>query len=679
MSVRPPSKMHRRTDSMTAFAILVTLLFAAQALPPVGALLETPTLTDSTMRDSAFDQREWEGHRFMPALETTGGAVSAMSDEAAAVAIDVLQKGGNAIDAVVAAAFAEAVVSPHSCALGSDGVAVYRTSKGSVHALDFLGTASLRANASFVSATGLNEEALGHRTIAVPALVAGLAELHQRFGSDEFNWSELLGTNDGSNLKRAFGLAKHGFEVSREFEFLSSAFAERVSSFNETAKTFLVAGKAPYPEGTMLKQRQLAETLRKLEAGYGRSMYEGELASRIAADMEIAWQERDVSTIARLGYAAQNKTTNDAGLISFEDLASYRPIWREPISTKRHGFEVFTISGPTGGPTLIEALNILANFPLGKAQGAPLNGSTDGDWRMGSPNFHHTIAEAVRLAFADREVYIGDVEGVPLAMLLGKEYAKERASLIRWDRLHDNDTQPSSGDTCQISVIDRANNAVSMTITVGSPPWGSGVTVPGTGILLNNNAEGWGRNGNVTDGPNGIEGGKRWRVARTPAIVVHGNKPVLVLGGVGGPGIPTGVLQTILYFTDLGMDVAHAVDAPRLGAVGVAAVESTCDDLIGVRSGNLFIEASNRTARPGFATTRISVETQRDLEARGHKLCRHDNGPWNGFDDYGAFPHVRAVGYDRGSGTRVASYEPRQMDLRATPEYWMVGAAVEPS
>jgi gamma-glutamyltranspeptidase/glutathione hydrolase len=482
-----------------------------------------------------------------PALGTRGMVVSA-ERHASEAGLAMLRAGGNAIDAAVAAAFAIGVTEPYHSGIGGGGFLLIHLANGETIALDARETAPAAAHAGMFVAPGVAADASrsGPLAVATPGLVAGLALALERWGTRSLP----------EVMEPAIELAEQGFPIGMRHARILGVWhrlghAER---FPETA-----AIQAPAPDlapGWRLVQSELAHTLRAIAKQGPDAFYRGPIARAIAGEV----QQR-------------------GGLLTVEDLASYRPKLREPLRGTYRGRTVLSFPPPSsGGIALLEALNILEGFDL-----APLG--------AGSSASIHRIAEAMKLAFADRAAYLGDTDfvAVPVAPLVSKDYAERlRKRLLppRWRRApwtwsRDEvaieveapglDPWPAgAGGTTHLSVTDAAGNAVALTQTVNLL-FGSGITVAGTGIVLNDEMDDFSvaldrpnAFGLVdTRGRNAVAGGKRPLSSMTPTIVLEGNRVRMVTGSPGGPRIITTTLLTLLNVFDFGMDVSEAVSAPR--------------------------------------------------------------------------------------------------------------------
>ena len=449
------------------------------------------------------------------------------------VGADILRRGGNAVDAAVAVAFALAVVHPVAGNIGGGGFMVLRMRDGTVGALDFRETAPTGATHDmYVDSGGHPTDAslTGHRAVGVPGTVAGMYEAHRRFG--HLPWSELLAP--------AVRLARDGHALDGVRSRQIGREAERLGRFPASSAQFLVNGEPP-PPGTWFVQPDLARTLQLIADSGPSVFYRGSIAGLLVREM------------ARGG-----------GLVTREDLARYSAKWRTPITIGYRGFTILTMPPPSGGGvTLAEILNVMEGY-------APLP-------PFGSARLMHLQTEAMRRAYADRNAYLGDPDFVtmPLERLLSKSYAATLRAGIDPDRA--TPTPPATGmrsegtETTHFSIVDADGNAVACTTTLNND-FGSAVTVTGAGFLLNDEMDDFtsapGRPnlfGLVQGEANAIAPGKRMLSAMTPAIVLDSTGSLLlVLGSPGGSRIPTAVYQVITDVIDQGMPLVDAVAAPRL-------------------------------------------------------------------------------------------------------------------
>ncbi|HTO52730.1 MAG TPA: gamma-glutamyltransferase [Myxococcota bacterium] len=479
-----------------------------------------------------------------PAWGTRGMVVTSVGP-AVEAGREILGKGGNAVDAAIATAFAAGVAHQYSSGLGGGAfIVVHMAESGESAALDARETAPASAKTeNYVDLDGKaipDRSRIGPRAIAVPSLVQGLWELHQRYGS--LDWKELL--------KPAIRLCRDGFEVGPNHVRMLQIIAPKLKDYPETARIQLDGGKIPAP-GWRLRQPDLAKTLEQIAAGGGNTLARGALARQIA----------DAS----------------GGALSVDDLASYHPIWRTPVRGQYRGLEIVSMPPPSsGGILLLEMLNALEPYDLAKLG---LNSSEE----------INLVAGAMKLAFADRAVYLGDPDywTVPTEKLISKEYGAELSAQLRtppfflrapwkWGKawipparapLH---APPTDAGTTQISVVDGQGNAVSMTQTVNTL-FGSLITVPGTGIVLNNEMDDFSITPNSPNAwnalgteANAIRPGKRPLSSMTPTIVLENGQVKYVVGSPMGTFIITAVLQSLIAAIDFKLDPQAAVTVPRV-------------------------------------------------------------------------------------------------------------------
>ncbi len=475
---------------------------------------------------------------FHPVLGTQG-MVASQEATATQVGLEVLKGGGNAVDAAVAVGFALAVTLPRAGNLGGGGfMLIHMAESGETLALDYREEAPAAAGRDlFLDADGKvdNQRArFSYLSAGVPGTVAGLAAAQARFG--RLSLAEVLAP--------AIRLAEEGMPVSVALAEGLAARAERLKAWPETARVFFKADGSPYSAGEKLVQSDLAWSLKEIARDGAAAFYEGEIGQRIAADMKA----------------------ND-GLITESDLAAYDVVWREPVTGSYRGYAIASMPPPSsGGVHLVQILNLLESYPLGE-MGA------------GSAATLHVMAEAMKLAYADRSQHLGDPDfwKVPQRGLTSKAYASRLRQRIDQDRalaateIGPGDPVPyESNETTHFSVADRFGNVVSNTYTINFS-YGSGIVAKGTGILLNNEMDDFSAKpgtpnayGLIGGAANAIEPGKRPLSSMTPTLVFKNGKPWLVTGSPGGSRIITTVLQIVLNTVDHGMNVAAATAAPRM-------------------------------------------------------------------------------------------------------------------
>jgi gamma-glutamyltranspeptidase/glutathione hydrolase len=451
---------------------------------------------------------------------------------ASSVGVEIMKQGGNAVDAAVATGFALAVTFPEAGNLGGGGYMVIRLANGRVAAIDYRETAPLAATRDmYVGADGklTGESVIGPRASGVPGAVAGMIEAHRKFGILPL----------AKVLAPAIRLASDGFTVDTAlFKSLMDA-RYRISGF--AGKSVFLPNGAPPPIGSRLVQPQLARTIRLIAQGGAGAFYQGSVADSIAAEMKRA-----------------------GGLITTQDLARYRPVWREPIRSTYRGYTYFAMPpSSSGGTTVSETLNILEAY----------GPSTT----FGSAARIHALASASQRAFIDRNSKLGDPAFVqaPVATLTSKSYARSLAKKISRDRADRTLTVASAAsegtETTHYSVVDQFGNAVATTTTLNDL-YGSGVFVGGAGFFLNDEMDDFAAKpgtpnmfGLIQGEANAIAPGKRMLSAMSPTIVLDpkGNL-LLVTGARGGPRIISATYQIILNVIDHRMSLADAMSAPRI-------------------------------------------------------------------------------------------------------------------
>ena len=462
--------------------------------------------------------------------------VVAEEDLATEVGVSVLRSGGNAVDAAVAVGFALAVTHPYAGNIGGGGFMLIRMADGRTTFIDFREKAPAAATHNmYLSASGTPtpDSVVGWRAAGVPGTIRGLALANKKYGREP--WAELV--------KPALSLATNGFPVSKwqmDSWHRSSAL---LSQFPESKRIFLKDG-AYYDWQETFKQPELGRTLDRIARLGPVDFYDGETAHILASEM-----------------------AKNGGLITLADLHDYQAVERTPLEGDYRGYHIITSPPPSsGGVGLLQMLAIL-------------NGTGYEKSGAGSAVSYHYMAEAMRRYFADRSKYLGDPDfvKVPVAALLAPAYIDSRRATIRPDRATPAEqiapglTTASEGtSTTHYNIVDQEGNAVAVTYTLNNG-YGSGVTVPGAGFLLNDEMDDFAAKpgepnmfGLVQGENNAIAPGKRPLSSMTPTILLKEGKPFLVLGAPGGPLIITSVLQVILNVIDFGMNAQDAVDFPRI-------------------------------------------------------------------------------------------------------------------
>jgi len=448
--------------------------------------------------------------------------IASANEIASQAGLGILRRGGNAVDAAVAVAFALAVVHPEAGNLGGGGYMLVRMADGSVRFFDYKETAPALAHPGMFKSR--LDSTVGYLASAVPGAVAGMAMAHARFG--KLPWQTVL--------EPARKLARDGFPASQRMELILALQAPVMKQFPDSAKVFLHGSARPLMQGEIVKQPDLAATIARLQKHGWREFYEGETARRIDRDM-----------------AAHN------GTIRFDDLRAYQAIEREPVRGTFRGNRILAAApSSSGGVALIEMLNIFETFPAALG-------------REGSVEQRHHMIEAMRRAFRDRAEFAGDPGffEIPVERLTSKVHAQELARTIaashasRSGSAVGGDSGFESDDTTHFSVIDAAGNIVSNTYTLNSF-YGSQVIPRGTGVLMNDIMAGF---SSRAGGRNEIKPGKRPVSSMTPTIVLHADgSPWFALGSPGSATIPNTVFQVIVNIVDSKMSLRDAVEFPRI-------------------------------------------------------------------------------------------------------------------
>jgi gamma-glutamyltranspeptidase / glutathione hydrolase len=466
------------------------------------------------------------------------GMVVAQEQRAARIGIEILDRGGNAVDAAVAVGFALAVTYPRAGNIGGGGFMVIHLAKtGEDAAIDYRETAPAAATEKmFLDEKGEADPKKSRDSalsIGVPGTVAGLALAHEKFGSGKLTLAELI--------EPAITLARNGVEIVDDIADTLPLSQPRIARWQSSAPVFLNSDGTVLMPGQDLLQPDLAITLRAIASDGPKGFYEGPVAEKIVAAVRKA-----------------------GGIMTTEDMKNYRAVLREPIRGTYRGYDIISMPPPSsGGVHLIEMLNILEGYDLAK---------------LNREESLHIIAEAMKRAYADRATFMGDPDAVkmPVAGLISKKYAAALRAQI--GQRATPSTEIRSGNpadfegqnTTHFSVIDRDGNAVSNTYTLNFS-YGLGLVAEGTGVLLNNelddftskpgtaNAYGLvGYNANLP-GPN-----RRPLSSMTPTIFLKDGKPFLITGSPGGSRIISTVLQIIVNVIDFNLAVDQAVSAPRI-------------------------------------------------------------------------------------------------------------------
>ncbi|GGN92612.1 gamma-glutamyltranspeptidase [Streptomyces albiflavescens] len=491
----------------------------------------------------------------VPVAVGYGGAVASVDADASAAGIEVLKKGGNAVDAAVATAAALGVTEPYSSGIGGGGYFVYYDAKArTVHTIDGRETAPLTADSGLFLENG---KPLAFADAVTSGLGVGTPGTPATWQTALDEWGS---RRLGSVLKPAERIARDGFTVDATFRSQTESNQARFRNFPDTAELFLPGGTLPVV-GSTFKNPDLARTYEELGKEGVDAIYDGDLGQEI------------VDTVNKPPVDPGSGYNARPGRLSLEDLAEYEAKRQAPTRTTYRGLKVYSIApSSSGGTTVGEALNILEKSDLSKASEA---------------QYLHRSIEASRIAFADRGRWVGDpaFEDVPTKGLLSQKYADSRECLIKDDAVLTSPLAPGDPgnpaacstagtaapttyegeNTTHLTVADKWGNVVAYTLTI-EQTGGSGITVPGRGFILNNELTDFSftpASPDVHD-PNLPGPGKRPRSSISPTIVLdRANQPVVALGSPGGATIVTTVLQTLTEFLDRGLPLVDAIAAPR--------------------------------------------------------------------------------------------------------------------
>lgn len=497
-----------------------------------------------------------------------GGVVAVSSPLAAAAGAEILAAGGNAIDAAAAVQFVLNVVEPQSSGIGGGGfMLVHIDDTGETLFVDGRERAPLAATPDMFGELGFEAASTSGISVGAPGALAAVALALERWGT--LPLAEVLAP--------AIALAEGGIDVSEALAADIVNTSDRgfvmTNLQPETAAIFQPGG-VPLVAGDRLVQADLAKTFRLIAEQGTAAFYTGEIAEAIVAAQQRSGTSPDTGGMLLAGAA---------GRLTLADLAGYEPTLREPLVGSYRGYTVQVMPPPSGGGiTVLEQLAMLERFPVGAG---------DEGFAFGQKNTLHVLIEGMRLAFVDRNFWVGDADfvDVPVGPLLDPDYLAERSALIQLDAAlgaasigAGNPMQVSMPQTAGVDVregahtthyvvIDGDGNIVNFTTTVESL-FGSGITVPGYGFLLSNQMTDFTwpptldpATGDI--GANDVAPGKRPRSSMTPTLLLDGSRPFAAIGSAGGSRIINAVVQVVMNLVDHGMSVEQAIDAPRVSAL----------------------------------------------------------------------------------------------------------------
>ncbi len=499
-------------------------------------------------------------------LKNKNGAVSSTSSLASAAGIDIMKKGGNAFDAIVATGFTLAVTSPSNGNIGGGGFMVARTAEGEIVTLDFREKApTLSYETMFLDQEGnysRNLALLSHKSSGVPGTVDGLLKIFDDYGSGNFTLDEIMSyaidyAENGHAINKSsawgFDFYKHLFlEDKGSTEIFIKNYSLEMRQLQEDVQNETIPEEEyikkmrdikEWNEGDIIVQKDLAKTLKRIATNGRDGFYDGETADLIVSEM---------------------KANN--GLISHDDLNEYNSVYREPIVGSYRGYTIISMGPPSsGGPLIIQMLNMLENFDVSSMT-------------RNSTEFVHLLTEIQRLAYADRAIHLGDPDFYPspVPMLISKDYAKKRLELVSMDRatpstdIAAGSTIPESMETTHYSAMDKLGNTVGITTTINLS-YGNKKIVDGAGFLLNNEMDDFASSpgsqnafGLIGYEANSIKPAKRPLSSMSPTIVLTPEgEPLMTIGAAGGSRIITTVLQIIISVVDHNLSVQDAINLGR--------------------------------------------------------------------------------------------------------------------
>ncbi len=460
------------------------------------------------------------------------GMVVSAKAEASKVGVEILKKGGNAFDAMIATDLALAVVYPNAGNLGGGGFMVYRLNNGDNGSLDFREKAPIASTKNMFLDTNNDiikgASQVGGLSVGVPGTVAGLFEVHKKFGT--LPMSELI--------QPAIDLAKNGYKISEKQAYSLNQYVNEIYTLNDSIKLF----SKKFNKGDLFVNNALANTLEIIQENGKEAFYNGVIAKKIVEYLE---------------------TKN--GIITLEDLAKYNPVWRDALNFKYKNLNIITMGPPSsGGIVLAQILRMINKYDLKNIN-------------HNSEKYIQLLVESERLAFADRSKYLGDPDfnNIPVKELLNEKYLEKRFSIFDFEKSNKSeDVMPGeilkeSNETTHYSIVDRFGNAVSVTTTLNGN-YGSKLISDELGFFFNNEMDDFSIKpgfpnmyGLIGGEINAIEPEKRMLSSMTPTIIEENEELSMILGSPGGPTIITSVLQTILNFYEYNFEMQESVDKSR--------------------------------------------------------------------------------------------------------------------
>ena len=579
-----------RIRAIASFVGVSLLIVSILCLPQSGRLPGVELAAHAASRDP---------------VRARHGVVASTNEVASQVGVDIMKRGGNAVDAAIAVAFALAVTHPAAGNLGGGGFMMIRLKDGRTTAIDYREMAPAAAdrnvyldkNGNVIKGEGGSIE--GYRAAGVPGTVRGMELALKKYGSHRLTWSQLI--------EPARRLAANGFTVTNSLARGLRGNRDYLSKYPETKRIYLNNGKF-YNEGDLFVQPELGATFARLQRGGPTEFYEGQTAKLIVEDLK-----------------------RHDGLITMDDMRGYVAKERETLRGTYRGYEVISMPPPSsGGAVLLEMLNILEGYDLKKM-----------DWA--SSDRYHLMTEAMRRAFADRAEYMGDTDfvKVPIAGLIDKSYASKLRNSIDPQRASTSEqvkagkpTGYESDETTHFTVVDADGNAVANTYTLNNS-YGSAVVAKGTGIIMNDEMDDFAAKpgtpnlyGLIQGERNAVAPRKRPLSAMTPTFVLRKDGSLwFTVGSPGGPTIINTVFDVITNVIDYNMDIQQAIDAPRIHHQWLP------DELV-------------------YEPYGLSGDTQKALSQRGHKLV--DKPRYLG--------DCEGIMIEEKTGIRLGATDPRRSD-----------------
>jgi len=576
---------HRSIRNISALSLL---LFVSASFIRIAPTLDRPSLAAS--RDP---------------VRARHGIVASTNEVASRVGVEIMKRGGNAVDAAIAVAFALAVTHPAAGNLGGGGFMMIRLKSGKTTAIDYREMAPAAAHRNVYLdkdgnvIKGEGGSIVGYRAAGVPGTVRGMELALKKYGSGKLSWAQLV--------EPARRLATNGFTVTNSLSRSLRGNDDYLSKYAETKRIYLNNGKF-YNEGDLFVQPDLGATFTRLQQRGPNEFYEGQTARMIVDNLK-----------------------RNNGLITLADMRGYVAKEREPVRGTYRGYEIVSMPPPSsGGAVLIQMLNILEGYDLKKV-----------DWA--SSDRYHLMTESMRRAFADRAEYMGDTDfvKVPVAGLIDKKYAAQLRNTINPERASTSEQVKAgkplgyeSEETTHFTVVDGEGNAVANTYTLNNS-YGSAVVAKGTGILMNDEMDDFAAKpgtpnlyGLIQGERNAVAPRKRPLSAMTPTFVLRKDGSLwFTVGSPGGPTIINTAFCVITNVIDYGMNIQQAIDAPRIHHQWLP------DELV-------------------FEPYGLSGDTQTALTARGHKLI--DKPRYLG--------DCEGIMIEEKTGIRLGATDPRRSD-----------------